>query len=149
LVENIIAIILSIVLIIFDARFIRNPYVCYWPTSACTTFLLDLGLGIIYSLLGPDAMRMKMNAIKAQLACAVIMLIVSVAFVCIYTYTTITVRGKTAAISQQPTMEMNRPPPAVWSVPAPAPTPAPMWYPQGSQIPPPIPHASVGGFVRN
>ena len=94
-------------------------------------------------------MQAKLNAIKAQLACAVIMLIVGVAFVCIYIYTAIKVRGTMRAISEQPTMELNQPMPPVWSVPAPTPTPAPMWQQYGSQIPPPIPHASVGGFVRN
>ena len=147
--ENIISIIASIVLIVFDARYIGNPLECYWPKSACKDSFNTFGVADIYNLSSIETAQLKKHALNAQLACAVIMLVVSLAFVGCYIYTAIKVRGRIAVISEHVAMEMNQPPPPVWSVPAPTPTPAPMWQPHGSHILPPIPHASVGGFVRN
>ena len=104
---------MSIVLIVFDAIFIHKPYVCYWPASLCESYEVGINIDDIYALIGFDGMRMKRNAIKGQLGCAVIMLLLGITFVGSYIYTAVKVRRDMPAISEKGVMEMNQPPPPV------------------------------------
>ncbi|CAF1122095.1 unnamed protein product [Adineta ricciae] len=111
LVENILSIIASCILLGYDAKFINQPDTCLWSAYACRDGIWTGTLGTLWSSFGTDTMKAKLVALKLQLACAVLMLFVSLLFVAIYIYTSLKVRKETVMIQPQTTIQLVSPPP--------------------------------------
>jgi hypothetical protein len=97
LIENILAIIAASVLISFDGIFISNPYVCLYAVDYGCNRASDFNRGIYDSTF----YTVKMAVIKAQLACAVVMLATNVIYIAIYIYVTIKSRNNWSVIEPQ------------------------------------------------
>lgn len=129
LVENILSLIASIVLLVYDARFLRNPYTCLWPYGICDDIYWDIDWSAWWNFYTDDIYRVKLIAIKVQLACAAMMLFLNVVFIAIYIYTSWKVRTELKRIDPQVTIELRNqqflapPPVPIWSNQPPAWTP--------------------------
>jgi hypothetical protein len=116
LVENILSIIASIVLLYYDAQFLHEPRTCFWPQTICdiTNGYSSYGLWW-YGLYGYHYQN-KLIAIKMQLACAAVMLAVSLAYIIIYIYTSLKVQAKSTSVDPEQIFELRHtqmPPPPV------------------------------------
>ncbi len=90
LVENILSIIAASVLLYLDNLFLNNPYKClYGSILDCSSFSYD-SVGSIFSETG---YKVKMACIKAQLACAAVMLVTNVVYIVIFVVVAIKTRN--------------------------------------------------------
>ncbi len=85
LVENILSIIAASVLLYFDNLFLNNPYIClYGSTSDCNQYSSSYSYSYSYSIYNPTYYTVKLACIKAQLACASLMLFTNVIYIIIF-----------------------------------------------------------------
>jgi hypothetical protein len=78
LVENILSIIAASVLLYFDNIFLNNPYTCYFGSTLCNRLYSG---DTIYT---QTNYTVKLACIKAQLACAAVMLVTNVIYMIIF-----------------------------------------------------------------
>ena len=113
LVENVLSIIAASVLLYFDTVFLGNPFKCYFSSDTdCyspTYGLYYYSHGSYRGIFNPDIYTVKIALIKAQLACAAVMLASNVAYLVIYAVVVMKTRnahdpvvGPLAAVSTIP-----------------------------------------------
>ncbi|UJR37276.1 hypothetical protein I4U23_029985 [Adineta vaga] len=109
LVENILSIIAASILLYFDAQFLRNPSICYWPSEMCSNSFWSIQLNDFSMNYDINILNAKLLAVKLQLACAAIMLFSCVLFIVIYIYTAYKVRQEITVIQPHTTIQLVAP----------------------------------------
>ncbi len=122
MIENILSIIASSILLHYDARFVREPWTCLWPGKLCYDIDWSFNWSIWQNNYDFDIQNAKLIAIKAQLACAAIMLVLCMVFLLIYFYTSLKVGTRLTTVNPQDAIELRlqqqfSPPPPIpaWS----------------------------------
>lgn len=149
-VQNILSIVASAVLLYYDSKFLRGPLGCFWSYDLCYIHILDFHWDIWTNFSIYDVERAKLIAIKVQIACAAVMLVLSTSFVLIYMYATSEARKKQHVVSPQQDMELRPQHYPSQNPNALSPYPnAPSQYPKGlspySNAPSQYPHAPAQG----
>ena len=99
-VENVLSIIAASVLLYFNNLFLSNPFTCLFGFSGCVTTSYSSSYDdspYSYGINNPTNYAVKLACIKAELACAAVMLVSNVVYVLIF----IVVAVKTRNLSNQ------------------------------------------------
>ncbi len=107
LIEHILSMIASSVLIYFDVQFLRNPLTCLWPKLLCQIDPLNITWSNFWFYYSSSTQKVKLTAVKIQLACAIIMLVTSVVFICLFIYTCVKIRAKAKTYRSQQQIELG------------------------------------------
>jgi len=84
-VENILSIITALILLYFDNLFLGNPYICLRGSiSGCSGSSYGSSYSDIYDINSSTGYTVKMACIKAQLACAPVILVTNVVYIVIF-----------------------------------------------------------------
>lgn len=112
--ENVLSIVAASVLLYFNNLFLNNPYTCLFGFSDCvsTSYSSSYGSSYYYSIYNPTNYAVKLACIKAELACAAVMLATNVVYVIIF----VVVVVKTRHFSNQtlPSPYGGMPPPGLF-----------------------------------
>ncbi|CAF2117056.1 unnamed protein product [Rotaria magnacalcarata] len=108
LVENVLSIIASSVLLYYDSQFLRYPNGCFWSFELCIFSPISITWNFFSDYNIIDLGEAKLIAIKAQLACAAVMLSLSVFFLIIYIYTALKVGSKQTSVAPHHGMELRQ-----------------------------------------
>ncbi|CAF3344057.1 unnamed protein product [Rotaria socialis] len=108
LVENVLSIIASSVLLYYDTQFLRYPTACFWSFELCIFSPISVAWHVFSGYNIFDLREAKLIAIRAQLACAAIMLSLSVFFFIIYIYTVLKVESKQTSVAPYRDMELRQ-----------------------------------------
>jgi hypothetical protein len=93
LVENILSIVAAAVLLYFDNLFLNNPYTClYGSTTNCNQYSTYYSYSS--GIYNPTYYTIKLACIKAQLACASVMLATNVIYIIIFIVIAIKTRNQ-------------------------------------------------------
>jgi hypothetical protein len=107
LLENILSAIASSILLYYDVRFIKEPWVCHWPGRICSDYDWSFTWSTWWNKYNIDIRHAKLIAIKVQLSCATIMLALCLLFILIYIYARSKFKAKLATIYPQDTIELS------------------------------------------
>jgi len=101
LVENILSIIAASVLLYFDNLFLNNPYTClYGSTTDCSQYSSSYSYS--NSIYNSSNYTVKLACIKAQLACAAVMLVTNVIYIIIFIVVIIKTRNESNRVTMLP-----------------------------------------------
>jgi hypothetical protein len=105
LVENILSVAASSVLLYYDVKFLEEPSMCFWPGKICTEADWNIISSSWWENYDIDIYNAKLIAIKAQLSCAIIMLVLCLVFILRYIYVSFIVRTRMTVIAPQNAIE--------------------------------------------
>jgi hypothetical protein len=101
LVENILSIIAASVLLYFDNLFLNNPYTCLYG-SFDNCYQYSSSYSYYNGIYDPNNYTVKLACIKAQLACAAVMLVTNVIYIIIFILVAIKTRNESNEIGILP-----------------------------------------------